>query len=198
MIEVEIKLPVKDKDSLENKLTAMGFVKGKLVRESDIYFNSENYDLRERDSALRIRTCEDAENESVVTTITYKGPKLDDVSMTRKEVETEVSDASAFLEIFKGMGFYPLAPVRKLRQYYHMGEMTACVDRVEHLGDFLELEVLVSKEEERELALQQIEDVLKELGHDKAETTRTSYLSMLQKKEVQVHYDLSLEREDKL
>lgn len=183
MIEVEIKLPVKKKVQLENDLIALGFAKGKLVKESDIYFNSENYDLRERDSALRIRTCEDAKNESIVTTITYKGPKLDTVSMTRKEVETEVSDAKAFLEIFKGMGYYPLLPLRKSRQYYHREDMTACVDNVEHLGDFLELEVLVSKEEERELALQQIEAVLHELGHDTAETTRTSYLSMLQKKE---------------
>jgi len=196
MIEVEIKLPIKDKSQLKTNLIALGFEKGKIVRESDIYFNSENYDLRERDSALRIRTCKDIQNNNMVTAVTYKGPKLDHVSMTRKEIETEISDAKAFLEIFKGMGFYPLSPVQKLRQYYHLGDMIACVDSVERLGDFLELEVLTFKEEEKELALQQIKEVLEKLGHDISETIRTSYLSMLQKKEVQIHYDLLVEEDN--
>ena len=140
MIEVEIKLPIAQRISIELSLLKLGFDKGKLVRESDIYFNSDVYDLRERDSALRIRTCEQVVTGDTVTMITYKGPKMDSVSMTRKEIETVVSNAEPFMEIFKGMGFYPLSPVSKLRQYYHLGEMTACVDQVEHLGDFLELE----------------------------------------------------------
>lgn len=182
MIEVEIKLPIADKTQLEQDLQALGFAKGKLVKESDTYFNSDVYDLRERDSALRIRSCENMITGDVVTTVTYKGPKLDQVSMTRKEIEKEVSDANAFMDIFRGMGFYPLSPVCKVRQYYHLDVMTACVDKVEDLGNFLELEIIVSREEERAFALQQMEQILKALGHNRTETTRTSYLSMLQKK----------------
>lgn len=180
MIEVEIKLPISDRQAVEQGLKKIGFEFGDLVKESDIYFNSEVYDLKKRDMALRIRSCENMTKGKSETVVTYKGPKMDAISMTRKELETEVADARVFQEMLSGIGFYPVCPVIKLRQYYHLENVTACVDQVENLGDFLELEVIVEKEEEREAALVQIKDILKILGHNFSETTRTSYLSMLQ------------------
>ena len=47
------------------------------------------------------------------------------------------------------------------------------------LGDYLELEIIVETEEEREGALQRIENVLVSLGYSMKDTTRHSYLSML-------------------
>ena len=39
MIEVEIKLPVRDRRNLQKKLEEDGFVKSHLVRETDWYFD---------------------------------------------------------------------------------------------------------------------------------------------------------------
>ena len=58
--------------------------------------------------------------------------------------------------------------------------MTACLDSVHGLGDFLELEVLTDREEKRKQALGRIEDILEKLGYKISNTVRTSYLSMLQ------------------
>ena len=58
--------------------------------------------------------------------------------------------------------------------------MTACLDQVEGLGDFLELEVIVENEEDREEALDLVLSLLGELGYEKGDIIRTSYLSMLQ------------------
>lgn len=183
MIEVEIKLPIYDRELLDRKLTLLRFNKGIFVKESDIYFNSESFDLKKKDMALRIRTSTKIDTGESTTKITYKGPKLDHVSMTRKELEMEVSDASTCYQILEGIGFYPLCPVHKLRQYYCKGQMTACVDQVDGLGEFLELEMIVDSESEREKALEEIERLLRILGYDKKETTRISYLSMLQKEQ---------------
>ena len=57
--------------------------------------------------------------------------------------------------------------------------MTACVDQVEGLGSFLELEILVNTLEEKENALQSIEALLLDMGSSLRETTRKSYLAML-------------------
>ena len=57
--------------------------------------------------------------------------------------------------------------------------MTACVDQVESLGSFLELEILVDSPEQKESALQSIEALLLDMGSSLKETTRKSYLSML-------------------
>ena len=70
--------------------------------------------------------------------------------------------------------------VEKLRQYYHRDNITACVDAVTNLGDYLELEVLVDAEGERPQALKRIKEQLKKLGYSMEETTRISYLSMLE------------------
>ncbi|MEE1085613.1 MAG: class IV adenylate cyclase [Schaedlerella sp.] len=182
MIEVEIKLPIKSRECVEAELQKLGFSSGNFMRESDIYFNSDNYDLRQKDMALRIRSCENLTTGESDAVMTYKGPKLDSISMTRKELETEVEDAKVCQEILKGIGFTKVYPVCKLRQYYHMEQITACVDEVEGLGEFLELEIIVAGEEEREEALERLEEILTKLGYGMEETTRSSYLSILQRK----------------
>ena len=60
-------------------------------------------------------------------------------------------------------------------------EVTACLDRVQGLGDFLELEILAAREEEKDAALRKIEGILRRLGYRISDTVQTSYLSMLQK-----------------
>lgn len=60
--------------------------------------------------------------------------------------------------------------------------MTACVDTVNGLGEYLELEKLVASDEERSEALEEIEGMLNKLGYSMQDTTRTSYLSLLMKK----------------
>lgn len=181
MIEVEIKIPVADKVLLEQKLQENGFVQGKRVKESDTYFNSEAYDLRKKDMALRIRSCEELDTKELKSFIAYKGSKLDQVSMTRKELETGIENAEIDKELIMSLGFYALQPVVKIRQYYPLNEITACVDQVENLGDFLELEILVEKEQDREEALSILKDVLEKTGLNWDNVTRTSYLSMLLK-----------------
>lgn len=179
MIEVEIKIPIADRVILEQKLHENGFVQGKRVKESDTYFNSEGYDLRKMDMALRIRSCKDLDTKELKSFVTYKGPKMDQVSMTRKELETGIEDAEIGKELILSLGFYSLPSVIKVRQYYHLKEITACVDQVESLGDFLELEILVKKEQDREEALMILKTVLAKVGLDWDNVTRTSYLSML-------------------
>ena len=63
--------------------------------------------------------------------------------------------------------------------------MTACVDRVEGLGEFLELEVVAETEEKREIYLEQMKEILNALGYSMEDTVRTSYLGLLMNKKIQ-------------
>ena len=182
MIEVEVKLPLYRRSLTEMALRDQGFEPGDLIRESDLYFNSDFHDFIKTDEALRIRTCENLSQRTCDTFLTYKGRKLDTVSMTRKELETRIEDGEVGVEIIKSLGYDKTFPVNKLRQLYHKGPMTACVDQVENLGSFLELEILVKDESENEAALEKIQDILESLGSTMRETTRVSYLGMLMKK----------------
>ena len=61
--------------------------------------------------------------------------------------------------------------------------MTAAADKVENLGNFLELEIIVAKEEERAGGLDMIYELMRMLGCEKTETVRDSYCQC-QKNEV--------------
>ena len=196
MIEVELKLPVYKRSVTEAALVREGFTPGDLIREYDLYFSGSARDFIKSDEALRIRSSENLHKRTTKSFLTFKGRKLDQVSMTRKELETAVEDAETTAEILTALGYETRYPVSKLRQYYHRDDITACVDQVQGLGSFLELELLVPETDSpmdsgresmtREEALERLKQVLGRLGHDMEETTCRSYLSMImarQKKE---------------
>jgi adenylate cyclase class 2 len=178
MLEVEVKLPVADREKLLRDLGALDFKETETVRETDTYYTSRFHDMIQRDEALRIRTIENLHTGKGYSVITYKGAKQDKVSMTRTEYETEIADVDTGKKILEGIGFYPVQQVGKVRTTCVCGDMTACVDRVDGLGDFLEIEIM-AEEGGREAALARIENMLDKLGFSMAETTRNSYLSML-------------------
>lgn len=181
MIEVEMKLPVADRRKVAADLEKLGFVRSGLVREEDEYFDNDAGQIRKCGEALRIRRIENLLTGKSDAVITFKGRKVDSISMSRRELETGVEDAAVFTQILEAIGFQIIPPaVRKTRQEYVLGDMNACVDQVQDLGDFLELEIVIAEEADREDALQRIEEVLRKLGYGVEDTTRNSYLSMLQ------------------
>ena len=98
------------------------------------------------------------------------------------ELETEVSDAEVLKSILVHLDFFTVASVMKTRKYLNRSRFTACLDQVEGLGAFLELEVIAEQESERKKILSKMEDLLAILGYHMSDTVQTSYLSMLQKK----------------
>lgn len=191
LIEVEVKLKINSADEISAKLIDLGYKQSRILRETDVYFNAEDRDFRTTDEALRIRKVEclddlpliaDGSAEDILTLLTYKGPKLDDISMTRKEIELIVEDFDAMSEILEALKFHPVRPVIKMRTEFLSEYVAACVDEVEGLGSYLELEVMVDKEDDREEALKLIDAELGKLGYSMNDTVTTSYLSMLEKK----------------
>lgn len=180
MIEVELKVSVNDREQLNDKLLKLGFVKGDRVKETDTYFDNQVNQIKDSDSALRIRSRENLTTNLSEHFMTYKGPKMDGVSMTRKEVEMQIDDEKVGKDIVVSLGYVKMYPVVKIRHYYSQNQITACLDQVEGLGDFLELEIIVSQEDEKQEALDMLVSLLRELGYSSKETIRKSYLSMLQ------------------
>ncbi len=179
MIEVEIKIRV-DLGNTEKELINNGFLRDTRVRETDIYFDNATGDIRNKDTALRIRTVENIDSGSSMSYITFKGKRCDDVSMTRPEYETSVLHPVEMIKILESLGYKPVEPaVFKDRTVYVKESITACLDRVEGLGDFLELEIITDKDTAN-VALDRLWEMLETLGYDRKDTITVSYLTMLQ------------------
>ena len=109
--------------------------------QSDTYFAAPHRDFAKTDEALRIRSLD---GQAVLT---YKGPKLDSVSKTREELETPVDEATT-TGILHALGFSEAGVVRKKREVFRAGEITVCLDAVEGLGEFLEVEIVAENEKD--------------------------------------------------
>ena len=183
MIEVEVKLPIPDPEGVKNRILEAGFKEQRFIEERDTYFDNTRGDIRANGEALRVRETKDCRTGKKQAQINYKGKKLDTQTMTRRELETGVEDGAVCREILQAIGYSPAEPeVIKIRTMLQKDSVTACLDNVRGLGDFLELEILVEREEKKDAALGQIKDVLNSLGYQVSDSVQTSYLSMLQRK----------------
>jgi len=173
-IEIEVKSRLGDRRALERKLRRLGAMKIDDAVESDVYYNHPSRDFAKTDEALRIRVCKG--NAS----LTYKGPKLDDKSKSREEIIITLDDAKKAEELLLKLGFRKVAGVRKRRRVFVLSKFEICVDSVEGLGDFFEIEVVAPKKGYEKVRDQALE-LLVRLGGKEPE--RRSYLEMLLSKQ---------------
>lgn len=174
-IEVKVKIP---HQKVIGCLKALGFSQTTTVYEKDTYFNSSSYDLKVADKALRIREHRNLDTDKSEYTLNFKGPKLDDTTMTREETEFEIPSYAHGERLFNGLGFFAAGGVEKTRMQYTKGEITCCLDNVTGLGEFLEIEI-VAPESRYDASIEKINALLQELGLSMDDTIRHSYLSMI-------------------
>ncbi|WP_224335862.1 class IV adenylate cyclase [Haloprofundus halobius] len=186
MYEVELKLRA-DHGDVRERLEAMGAEKLGGVAQADTYYDAPHREFAETDEALRIRrerrTDAMADEDAAETAkVTYKGPLVERESKTREEFETGVDDGETMANVFDGLGFEPAAVVEKEREYFRVDDYTVVLDRVEGLGEFVEVE-REAEESELESVREGAAAVLRELDLDPDEQIRTSYLGLLLEKQ---------------
>ena len=173
-IEIEVKSRLGDRRALERMLRRMGARLHDDAVETDTYYNHPARDFAKTDEALRIRICRGK------ATLTYKGPKLDQTSKSREEINVALDDGKGTGAMLERLGFRKVASVCKKRRVFLLGKFEICVDRVEGLGDFFEIETQGPKKGYGKLRDEAL-SLLVRLG-GKA-TERRSYLEMLLSKQ---------------
>jgi len=128
-MEVEIKAKAHEK-ALSHIRNNMG--SPEILHQKDIYYDHPCKSYAETDESVRIR------HENGRIFMTYKGPKIDTTTKTREEIEFSVpEDAERFLE---RTGFVKKIELVKERRLYHHDGFDICVDYVNGLGVFIEIE----------------------------------------------------------
>ena len=171
MIEVEIKVKADHKKAL-SILKKIGATKIKFENQSDTYFAAPHRIFSKTDEVLRIRSLE---GQAVLT---YKGPKLDGISKTREELETPVDGVTA-KRVLNALGFSEAGVVTKKREVFNVGEIIVCLDAVENLGQFLEVEIITNNEKFIETSRRKLFEFLKQFGFEEKDSIRKSYLEMI-------------------
>lgn len=168
MLEIEVKVPVKDLKALEQRLKRLGARDFGTSYQRDVYFAHPGRDFAVTDEALRLRVDND------LSLITYKGPKVDADTKTREELEVSVSSVEVMTQVLERLGFRPVLMVSKKRVVLGLRGLSVCLDTVEGLGDFVEFEY---DDEDLAEGKRRIEELMGEL-HLKG-NERRSYLELL-------------------
>jgi adenylate cyclase class 2 len=172
--EVKLRLDAAARARLLARLEAAGARLLGEVRQVDEYFAHPVRDFASTDEALRLREYGGA------VRITYKGPKLDPPRKTREEIELPFgSDRESAARLLDRLGFTAVARVTKLRRELRLADpppTLVCLDEVEGLGSFCEVEV---EAESVAAGRERLAARLAELGLDALPAIPESYLEML-------------------
>ena len=181
LYEVEQKFCLPDSSPLEAWVAGHGGCFEPAIVQVDDYFAHPARDFATTDEALRIRSVGEQ------NCVTYKGPKIDKTTKTRRELELPLEPgtegAARFAELLAALGFARVATVRKTRRIAglkHQGfDVELAFDDVERVGQFCELEI--SADEQRlDAARTALAELATEIGLADAE--RRSYLELLLQK----------------
>ena len=184
MYEVELKFAVSGRAALERRLVEMGGRLAEPQEQVDRYFAHPCRDFAQTDEALRLRRVGDS------VAITWKGPRIDAATKTRREIELNLVPLSATLhaaptlsswtELLEALGFRRVLEVAKRRQPVRLvwqgAEVDVALDTVAELGEFLELEIM-AEQGEVPAARACLESLAQELGL--GATERRSYLELI-------------------
>jgi adenylate cyclase class 2 len=170
-IEVEFKAWVDDPDALESALKAQAeFVR--VVQKYDIYFSQPDHS----ETHFRLRR----EAANAIVTTKYKtimgGTEISD------EIEFNVSDPQAFCRFIDRFGFEPFVVKRKTGRIYRAGNATLELNEVEHLGSFIEVEIMCEDESFVEEARNELDEWARRLGIARSDIEPTPYIILIQQR----------------
>ena len=172
MIEVETKLKINNIEQMEERLKGLKCMYKGEKTELDLYFDHHDTQIFRNGGALRVR---DADGKY---RLTYKGPKKDDETTSREEIEIGIESAREMQKILAELGFYVLCEVKKQRKTYLLRDLVITLDEVEDLGEFIEVEGKASNEEAYMKKKKEIFMLLNELELSSEKISQKSYLEM--------------------
>lgn len=140
MREIEIKARLRHPEVFFRSLAEKGFQMPAGVSQIDQIFVPKPFTLGQtighKTPVLRIR------REGRRFTLTSKRDLSDELDSV--EHQTEISNCDATAAILNEMGYHCVIDIRKVRRAFTLADINVCVDEVEELGTFIEIEAILS------------------------------------------------------
>jgi len=172
MKEIEVKAKVKDLNDLTEKLEDFGCQISAPIVQKDKIFLHKDSDFKKYQGKvfLRIRN---ANGKYILTLKKQLENELDNI-----EKEFEISDPVEAEQMLELMDYQVTVKVNKVRKTCKYKDMTICLDQVEELGDFVEVEKLVEEGESLKIQ-EELFQFLQSLGIDKDDQVLKGYDTMI-------------------
>ena len=176
MREIEIKLKVNNFEEIEKKLKGKGCVLSEPISQHDVIYSlksstDEFESAKEGDVIIRIRHMKDKVQLNLKQ---QRSGEMDNL-----EYETEIKDSDEMHKILETLGWHPVVKVKKMRRKGKFGDYEICLDQVEKLGTFVELEKLTDDDANPEEVRSELFTELESVGLSRADEETKRYDTQL-------------------
>lgn len=174
MREIEVKVRAKDLNSVREKLEQMGCEFSEPIEQHDAIYSlaanaqEEWKESKEGHVVMRIRR--QGESSEFNLKKQQSGGELDNL-----EYETEVSNPDAVHSILKELGYEPQVEIKKKRVKCKLDKYEVCLDEVERLGSFVEIEELAPDDANPQEIQEKLMKILEDLGLSREDMETRGY-----------------------
>ena len=173
--EIEVKAKVKDFEALISKLNEIGCVLSEPITQDDYVYNQKGVNLKDHSHNTPVLRIREQGNKIIFTLKKNRSNELDCI-----EKEVDVNDRDTMFDIFELLGFQKTVEVHKKRKKGNYHEYEICLDEVQDLGSFIEVEKI--SDEDGEKVQNELFDFLKMLGVEKEDRVLVGYDTQLWRK----------------
>ncbi len=141
--EIEVKAKVKNIQEIAERLLSLNCVISAPQEQKDIIFtNFDDKLFAEFQSGINLLRIRESGGKALFT---VKQPQSNEQDAI--EYETEIGDAAQMAEALKVMGYHEAVKVIKKRRITKYKEYEICLDEVDGLGSFIEMEIITESDD---------------------------------------------------
>ncbi len=179
MREIEIKARAKNLPSIIEAITRQGGTVSEPITQHDRVYGVAGVAGESENNKpwLRIRS----ETKAGVTKQLFTLKKSITNQMDSIEHETEVSDEKELESIIKHLNFTPYSDLTKTRRKAYIGDIEVCLDHIDELGDFIELEKLTTEETDYDAVIKELWVIFASFGITKDDEVTDGYDVLMNK-----------------
>ncbi|XP_046751494.1 uncharacterized protein LOC124414567 [Diprion similis] len=167
MRNVEIKAKIRDREDITSKAKILSNSQGTVIKQHDTFF-------RVPIGRLKLRKFEDGSGDLIYyDRPDTEGPKLSNFSKTT----VCKADVQGIAEVLKNSNGV-IGIIQKLRVLYLVGQTRVHIDNVDGLGDFMELEVVLTDDQSLEDGQKIANELMAKLGVQQDDLIAGAYLDM--------------------
>jgi adenylate cyclase class 2 len=173
MIEMELRAILENKLNVMKKLEKFGCKWVIEDKQVDVIYLQRDTQAIINIPVFRIRKI----NNNIILTLKI----MDDDYDTAEELELEVSDEKTMSNMLNIIGYHPEIEVAKNRRQTQYRGYNICIDEIEHLGEFIEIECISENRDDKDKIYEEMKSVLMDLGVKENNIIKEKYFEMLLK-----------------
>ena len=168
MREIEVKARLRNKELFLQKASEKGIVFGEPTIQDDMTYEAETPRDDPTYTIFRIRK----QGDKILLTMKYKASSR---SRDNHERETTIGNAEEVADMLERVGYMRGIQIRKSRQIAKHNDLELCLDEVDGLGTFVEVEKLAEAEADVDAIQAELWHLLLELGIGPDDRTHKGY-----------------------